>query len=358
MKWRGVGGAWVVVVWMVVATAAVNPLIAASPAGATGSRSGATPAAAPPRAAVLADKASCQVEAVPEGQRTSVPIRVTRILLITVVEVTVCIDGQGPFPFLVDSGATGTMITDRLAQALHLSSHGKAQKGFGASCTSTYRLVAVANWSIGHVGLAPQSLSTASVPGKASQGIDGLLGSDVLSRFGAVTVDYTHSKLELPGPEGAPLANGMVRGPTATPTPPVLVAGQPTPNQVPIDVLAADGQVLATVPVRFGTRPPVAWVVDTGSSLSGVATTAVHRLHLVALVGHVPLSTVGCQASVSFAKSGRWSVGGTRLDPQDLVALRLPGVSAHGIEGLLGSDVFSRFRQITIDYAGGRLLLG
>ena len=34
----------------------------------------------------------------------------------------------------------------------------------------------------------------------------GLLGSDVLSRFGAVRIDFAAGALVLPGPEGAPLA--------------------------------------------------------------------------------------------------------------------------------------------------------
>jgi len=302
--------------------------------------------------------ASCRVTPVVAGQKTAVPMRVTRILRVTFAVVTVCIDGSGPFRFMVDTGASGTAISPPVARTLHLATRGKSGEGFGASCTTTFHSVAVANWSIDHVALAAQDVTTADLPKTPVLGVDGLLGSDVLSRFGAVTVDYDHSRLDLPGPEGTPTAAGAVQGPTATPTPPVLLQGQPTSAQVPMKVLSAHRQVLAFVPVRFGTRPPSSWVVDTGSSLSGVAVAAVRHLHLATVGGHLPLATVGCRTAVSFAKSGQWAVGSTRLDPQDLVAIRLPGVSSHGVEGLLGSDVFSRFDQITVDYAGGRLLLG
>ena len=63
------------------------------------------------------------------------------------------------------------------------------------------------SWSLDGVGLAPQQLTAATLPQIGGKGEPvGLLGSDVLARFGAVRIDFAAGALVLPGPEGAPLA--------------------------------------------------------------------------------------------------------------------------------------------------------
>ncbi len=73
-------------------------------------------------------------------------------------------------------------------------------------CTGTARPVSVDTWSLSGVPLHAQQLTAATLPqmgGKDEP--DGLLGSDVLSRFGAVRIDFTAGALVLPGPQGGPL---------------------------------------------------------------------------------------------------------------------------------------------------------
>jgi hypothetical protein len=48
------------------------------------------------------------------------------------------------------------------------------------------------------VKLPPTVISEANLPmGNASGGVQGLLGSDMLSQFDIVTIDYDHSRLVL-----------------------------------------------------------------------------------------------------------------------------------------------------------------
>ena len=62
-------------------------------------------------------------------------------------------------------------------------------------------------WSLDGVPLAAQQITAATLPQMGGKGEpDGLLGSDVLSRFGGIRVDFGAGALVLPGPEGAPLA--------------------------------------------------------------------------------------------------------------------------------------------------------
>jgi Aspartyl protease len=273
--------------------------------------------------------------------------------------VSACIDGHGPFPLVIDSGASSSQIDAKVASLLHLPSAGMPKKGTGVSCSTTIHPVKVATWSIGSVALSGQSLGSSSIP---SFGLHkapaGLLGADVLSRFGAVRLDYQNQKLILSGPEGpATAGQKVVKGPTTTPTPADLTAGYPSATPIPIGVVFADHQVLALVAVTFSTKPNVAFLVDTGASTSAVSTATASTLNLVKLKKRVPVSGVACKVSASQVKSGRWSIAGTPLVATALVTVSLPGTSGAGIAGVLGSDQLSRFGSIVIDYAGGRLLV-
>jgi hypothetical protein len=119
----------------------------------------------------------------------------------------VCIDGQGPYPFLVATGAGSSVITPALARKLRLR-RAAATSVRGVTCVATTPQVKVKYWSMGGVRLAGQEVLTAGVP---SQGMKhppkGVIGSDVLSRFGAVGIDYHTRKLtvlqrEAPAPKG------------------------------------------------------------------------------------------------------------------------------------------------------------
>ena len=85
-----------------------------------------------------------------------------------------------------------------------------------SGCTGTAQPVASGSWSLDGVGLAPQQLTAATLPQIGGKGEPaGLLGSDVLARFGAVRIDFAAGALVLPGDEGAPLSGSApYTGPT------------------------------------------------------------------------------------------------------------------------------------------------
>ena len=141
------------------------------------------------------------------GGTTRVPLTVSTVAGQVAETLNVCIGGQGPYPFVLDSGAGQTTIDAGLASRLHLASAGPASLFAGVGCTGSARPVAVGSWSLDGVGLAPQQLTAATLPQIGGKGEPvGLVGSDVLARFGAVRVDFAAGALVLPGAEGAPLA--------------------------------------------------------------------------------------------------------------------------------------------------------
>jgi predicted aspartyl protease len=113
----------------------------------------------------------------------------------TAALVPVVIHGR-TFPFLIDTGSTRTVVDLSLARKLGLKTVGKPIRISGVGCTSSAHNVRLSNWRIGRQGLSSVTVTSTRIAG-ANGSAFGLLGSDVLSRFGAVTIDYRHARLTL-----------------------------------------------------------------------------------------------------------------------------------------------------------------
>lgn len=145
--------------------------------------------------------------------------------------VPVTIQGEGPFSFALDTGASQTLIDRQVVDQLDLPVVGQPQQVIGITGTTDARTVRVEEWSIGEVPLPPSVLADVNLPGagRASQ-LQGLLGSDVLSSFGTITIDYEGQRLILsarraqvqglaPQPSSAlPIDRPWLRSPFKTPT--------------------------------------------------------------------------------------------------------------------------------------------
>ena len=294
------------------------------------------------------------------GGAERIPITVSTVAGQVEETVNVCIDGQGPFPFVIDTGAAGSFIDTRLAAQLDLADEGSSVSFDGVGCTGTGQVVAVASWSVGGVILAPQSLVATEQPGVgAARQPVGLLGSDVLSRFGAVRLDFKAQTLTFEGPQGPVIAavDGEVHGPTGPLPPAALTHGQ-SGTTVPLTVVLTPGDISLNVSVRFGKGPAQDFVVDTGATASVVADSVVPGAHLA----HSDLAqrqdSVCSIITVPLVHSGHWSIPGLALHPQLLGAANFGPASAGGIVGAVGSDQLQRFGWVIFDYSGGRLVLG
>lgn len=121
------------------------------------------------------------------------------------VFVPVTIQGQGPFEFVLDTGASRTSIDNGLADRLQLS----AAPGFlaptveGVAASAEARILQVEQWQVGDQPLPSWPVAAIDLPSPPPQmGVDefpGLLGSDILSQFGRVTIDYEQEVLILEG---------------------------------------------------------------------------------------------------------------------------------------------------------------
>ena len=287
----------------------------------------------------------------------NVPLTVS-VVAGQVAETTdVCIDGRGPYPFILDSGAGQSTIDAGLAHRLGLASSGPPIEFAGVGCTGTARTVSVGSWSLDGVALSPQQLTAATLPQMGGKGeADGLLGSDVLSRFGGVRIDFDRGALVVPGPEGTPLAQSPpYTGPKGSP-PAALLQGE-TGTTVPLTVTPAQGDVSLNVAIRFAGGPRRGFVVDTGSSQSVVSSSVARAQALRSSDLAQRQSTVCSVITVPLVHSGSWSVQGLELHSQ-LIGSTNFGTSLSGTQGLLGSDQLRRYGWVILDYSGGQLVLG
>lgn len=292
------------------------------------------------------------------GGGSRVPIEVSTVAGQVAELVNVCIAGQGPFPFVLDSGAGQSTIDAHLARRLDLRPSGQPETFAGVNCTGTARGVTVGQWSLEGVDLAPQELTSATLPQIGGKGEPvGLLGSDVLSRFGAVRLDFAAGDLLLPGPQGQPLPNETsYTGPTGPAPAAVLTQGGGT--TVPVTVSPFPGDVSLSVHVRFAGGPRRSFVVDTGSSQSVVSTSLARAESLRRTDLAQRQATVCSVITVPLVRSGPWSVPGQALYPQLVGNTSFGSIALGGTQGLLGSDQLKRFAWVVLDYSGGRLVLG
>lgn len=133
----------------------------------------------------------------PLGQ-LDVPIHVVKHGKQVLALVPVTIDGHGPYTFALDTGASQSLVDSSVARELQVRPTGVKHKVAGISTVTSVRSIPVRHWRVGNVQLPATTLVEENLPfGNADGGVQGLLGSDMLSQFDIVTIDYAHGVLRL-----------------------------------------------------------------------------------------------------------------------------------------------------------------
>jgi predicted aspartyl protease len=126
----------------------------------------------------------------------TVPMTVVRNGQSTVEIVPVYVDGHGPYRFLLDTGSSVSSVSSRLAKALNLPKTGNHARISGVTSSEKVSIVSIKPWKVGQVTLVPEQVAVVN-SSSASGSVMGLLGSDELSRFSAVTENFQHRQLRL-----------------------------------------------------------------------------------------------------------------------------------------------------------------
>lgn len=146
--------------------------------------------AAPDRVEIAADSAAGEIAfelAGPGGAALLVPVHV---------------NGEGPFQFVLDTGATVTCVDDALASRLALPDvHGVIGTAAGVGGQGGVRLVSVDSLRIGSVRAHELQACVIDLEHLAGLGLDldGLIGLNVLKEF-RVTIDFERRIVTLAQP--------------------------------------------------------------------------------------------------------------------------------------------------------------
>ena len=269
---------------------------------------------------------------------------------------SVCIDGKGPYPFAISTGAGSSVVTPALVRSLHLKK-GARTSVRGVTCTATAATATVANWSVSGLQLAPQTLLVAPVPKEGvARTAKGIIGSDVLSRFGTVRIDYRTGQLGVLGSEGAAVkGNTYVVGQANTSPPSALGRGR-IELSAPLRVFEGPGGTLVAASVNVAGHAEQ-FAVDSGSTNSGLVPAVAKSLKLKGGGSKAAFSGLGCRGKGKTYSSGTWSLGGTKLRKASLVSQRIAGSVNSGLQGVLGSNVLGSYGSMIVDYRAAHLWL-
>ena len=269
--------------------------------------------------------------------------------------VGVCIGKSGPYPFVVDTGSTRSIVASGLAASLHLKKAGTIALG-GSGCATTGSLVKTPVLHLQAVAIAAQQMVSANLSSWSGKRVDGVLGSDILGRFGAIKLDLPKRTLTFAGAEGpAPVSHALILGKAGAALPASLLTGPPAVT-APLTIVQSPGTIATFTNVSVANQGPYPFVVDTGSPTSSIS--AATRLHLVADkgTGTAP-GGVGCRGTVPTLVPTSVAIGSAPPTTLALRAVKINGPQRTGIVGALGLDVLGTYGAIIVDYEGANLAL-
>jgi predicted aspartyl protease len=279
----------------------------------------------------------CPATAAPRysGRTVAIPLRIlTPSPVTSQIFAGVCLNGHGPYPFIVDTGSPRTIVDVALARRLGLVSASVAsgmRACGGLSAGATVRLSAGPFVFGQDPRVLILGLASPSAP------LMGILGADELSSLGVDRIDYQAQTLTVP----APAADGGV--------PASLSAG--TSHRIRLQP-AGDFQLM---PAAVGDARGQL-LLDTGAQGTTLTPAFARQAHL-ARASPVTTRTyagAGCTRPVTYYTARDWLVGGFTLAPQTVGSV--PDFLF--ADGSLGSGTLQRYSPVVIDYRHHELLLG
>jgi hypothetical protein len=114
------------------------------------------------------------------------------------VLVPITIAGEGPYNFALDTGASVSLVDSKIANQLGLPVVGDSQQVSGVGGDQVVTPIQVKSWKAGSITLPQATITKARLQQfRGDSNIQGLLGSDILSQFGTVTLNYHTGVLTL-----------------------------------------------------------------------------------------------------------------------------------------------------------------
>ena len=209
----------------------------------------------------------------------------------------------------------------------------------------------------GNIELTKQDMISTPLSNWSGQNVDGVLGSDVFGRFGAMKLDLPHRMLTVLGLEGPiPLANTLLVGRPGTQLPADLLPGVPVVTQ-PMTVVHALGSIAAYTNVGVSGQGPNPFVVDTGSPFTTLSSDLANSFHVASNGSGTPPGGIGCTSPVTTLVRTVVALGSTSLRISTLRSMPITGPQRAGIRGGLGLDFMGKYGTVIVYYAAAALAL-
>jgi predicted aspartyl protease len=251
------------------------------------------------------------------------------------------VNEQGPFDFILDTGAGTSLLSLELAKQLDVKIIGSKQ-GHRAGGKVSVSLAKVDSLAVGEtkflaldVGIVDLSQIAKTVGAK----IDGDLGYNFLKHF-RVTIDYRDCQIRLDDPKRV---EAFERGAQA---------------EVPIR-LANPAKPLILVDAHANGRGPFQFAIDTGTSTTVITPDLAKQLGVeTSPVGAG--TTGGAHVDFSGGSLGPFQLGGAKIDNMSVVVAdfftMLNAAVGANLDGIVGYN-FLRNYKVVIDYPGETLTL-
>jgi predicted aspartyl protease/Tfp pilus assembly protein PilF len=257
--------------------------------------------------------------------------------------INVKINNKQTLRFVIDTGASLSVISDKAAQALGIKAVARGGQARAVGGTGSFSIVYSVLDSVGlgeaKVDLVPAYIRTvhSSSDAPIEQRADGYIGLSVLSNY-AVTIDYKEKKLILDRSE--------VKEP-----PPPTDSLQSTQDSINIPLRTTSGGLASAEGVLEGYEKPFNFIIDTGASTTVVSKAAVKRFNLENLKLKDSLFRVvgaaGVEDNVEAIGIQTLTVNGLRQRNARALILNLEPVNeTSGFEqhGIIGGDFLRHFR--------------
>jgi predicted aspartyl protease len=251
------------------------------------------------------------------------------------------VNGQGPFDFILDTGAGTSLLSTELAKQLAVKILG-SKEGQSAGGKVSVSLGQIDSLAVGETNLNGVDVGIVDLThiGKTvGAKIDGDLGYNFLKHF-RVTIDYRDFELRLEDPKRV---ESFSRG---------------AQTEVPIR-LAAPAKPLILVDVHANGRGPFQFAIDTGTSTTAITPDLARQLG----VESSPVgagTTGGSPVDFSAGSLQSFQLGGAKIDSMAVIVADffeiLSAAVGAKLDGIVGYN-FLRNYKVVIDYPGETLRL-
>jgi predicted aspartyl protease len=244
------------------------------------------------------------------------------------------VNGQGPFEFILDTGAGTSLLSSELAKQLEVKVVG-SKEGQSAGGKVSVSLAKVDSFAVGEaklddidVGIVDLSHIAKTIGAK----IDGDLGYNFLKHF-RIAIDYRECEIRLDDPKR------------------VENFGNSAETEIAMR-LASPAKPLILVDVHANGRGPFQFAIDTGTSTTAITPELAKQLGVASTpVG--PATTGGAHIDVTAGLLQSFQVGGAKIDNMSVVVADFFAMLSHAVgaklDGIVGFN-FLRNYKVVIDY--------